>query len=82
MPCKPLTNRNGNVIVWSCSRGSRVRCSSCGADASLLCDYPVKAKSGTCDRPLCHRCATVVGADKHYCPPHTRLWAKTQEGES
>lgn len=53
----------------------RRRCSSCGADASLQCDYPVQPRGrrpGTCSRWLCSKCATEVGPDQHYCPPHER----------
>lgn len=52
-----------------------VRCSSCGADATFQCDYPVRPRGGrpgTCSRWLCSKCATEVGPDRHYCPPHER----------
>lgn len=49
-------------------------CSSCGRPgADIRCDYPVKTKSGTCDRWLCKRCAVSVGPDWDYCPVHDRI---------
>lgn len=53
----------------------RRSCSSCGKGATLRCDYPVVPrgrKAGTCDRWICSSCATTVGDDLHYCPPHER----------
>lgn len=51
------------------------RCQTCGSSATLQCDYPVIPRKGrprTCDRWICTRCATTVGEDRHYCPPHER----------
>jgi hypothetical protein len=41
----------------------------CRGIGSLLCDAPV-GEEGTCDMPLCERCATEVGPDRHLCPKH------------
>lgn len=81
MPCTTLYDADGNAIAVTCSRGDRRKpCSTanCTGRATKLCDYPL-AKGGTCDRPVCARCATSVGPDKDYCPPHARHAAKQQE---
>lgn len=77
MGCRTLY-LNGVAIGIGCDRSKRYhKCSSCSAyGANVQCDYPVKTKSGTCDRWLCRKCAVKVGPDRDYCPPHDRL---TQE---
>lgn len=58
----------GTAIV--CGIRTRRRC-ACGRPAPLLCDWKVPAKkSGTCDRPICQRCATSPAPDKDLCPEH------------
>lgn len=50
-------------------------CQSCSRTATLRCDYPITRRNGakgTCDRWICKSCATTVGEDRHYCPPHER----------
>jgi hypothetical protein len=67
---------DGVAIGIGCDRTRRPshKCSSCGwGGADKQCDYPVKTKSGTCDRWLCRKCAVSVGPDRDYCPPHHRL---------
>jgi hypothetical protein len=81
MACRTLY-LDGVAIGIACdrSRPQSHKCSSCGwGGANLQCDYPVKKKSGTCDRWLCKRCALDAGPDKHHCPPHHRL---NQEAKS
>lgn len=48
---------------------------NCNAKSSKLCDYPVTRNGvqGTCDRPLCSRCAVSQGKDVDYCPEHARV---------
>lgn len=51
------------------------RCSNCEADATRLCDAPLRGrKTGkTCDAPLCERCAMrLKGVDGDLCPAHAR----------
>lgn len=64
----------GGVTIITCTRGSRSPRCKCGLAATKACDYPVTShKSGTCDAPLCSRCAHNVGPDRDYCGPHYRL---------
>ena len=65
---------DGVQVGIACGREPDRACSSCGGfGAHKLCDYPVKSKSGTCDRVLCKQCAHPVGHDHDYCPAHFRL---------
>lgn len=69
MTCHVVTLPDGkHAIVCMSDRPRRCRC---GARATLLCDYPVKAFR-TCDRPICRRCATEIGEDRHLCPEHRK----------
>lgn len=69
----------GNVpIGFLCgTRGGKKRthppCSACGgAGGGLECDSP-RAGGGTCDKPLCVRCAIQVRhQNKDFCPVHLR----------
>jgi hypothetical protein len=78
---------DGTTVIV-CTRGTRgtrqPRCSGCGAPgADKLCDYPVvraNGKAGTCDRPLCERCAVSVGVGRDYCGPHHRYEQKRAQG--
>lgn len=48
---------------------------ACGRAGELLCDWKVKGKkSGTCDAPICLKCALEVGADKHLCREHRKAF--------
>lgn len=60
----------------ACSREPRRECSSCGAwvKDGVLCDYVFKGGK-TCDRHCCRKCATSVGENRDYCPPHARVGA-------
>lgn len=81
MPCTPFDLGNG-VTGIACTRGSsRKRCKECGANASKLCDYPLRGKSAgrTCDANLCARCAVNVGPDRDYCGVHARVAAKAEQ---
>lgn len=64
----------GSAIICT---GRRPRKCKCGTTATLLCDWKVKTKrSGTCDQPICERCATHptmngrTDFDKDLCPAH------------
>jgi hypothetical protein len=66
---------DGEVVIIATVCEDRRACSSCGAAATLQCDYPIVPRNrrpGTCNRCLCAKCATEVGDDRHYCPPHER----------
>jgi hypothetical protein len=73
MGCTIFDFGDGTTAII-CSRGERKRYCSCGRVANKLCDFPLHgSKTGkTCDRPICDRCATSVGEDRDYCPPHSR----------
>lgn len=71
MICEPFVTPEG-VRGIMCSRGGRRRCSACKRTwATLECDFPTPArKSGTCDKPLCRRCAISKGDNLDFCPHH------------
>jgi hypothetical protein len=66
--CRPVRLADG-VKAIVCTRGTRRRC-VCGRPATKLCDFPTGR--GTCDKPLCGRCARPVGPDRDFCPNHPR----------
>jgi hypothetical protein len=53
---------------------------ACGVLADLLCDEPLLSAPGTCDIPICHRCAIEVGTDAHRCPKHAPRTAEVAVG--
>jgi DNA modification methylase len=69
MGCERVNLGNG-ITAIVCTRGQRrAKCSNCGRmRADLLCDWKLKGKKAgkTCDRKLCHGCATEVGPEKHH----------------
>lgn len=68
----------GHAIVC----GPTKRC-SCGAGATLECDWKVPArKSGTCDKGICHRCTTSPAPGKDLCPNHAREFAAWREARA
>jgi hypothetical protein len=74
MPCNMIDFGDGTTAIV-CTRGRRQKpCRWCGRPHTKLCDFPLSgAKAGkTCDAPMCDRCATSVGPNLDYCPPHTR----------
>lgn len=71
MPCYTL-KINGEKSGFICGELGP-HCSSCGAPADNLCDYPV-GNDKTCDRELCDSCSTLIGIDIHYCIGHLKLW--------
>jgi hypothetical protein len=63
------------VTGWVC-RGRQPRpagCSvpHCGRPHTVLCDFPMKAK--TCDAKLCDAHRTKVGPNLDHCPAHARM---------
>jgi hypothetical protein len=72
MPC--IAIKIGDSFGIICTGRTRKRkCKFCGADASLLCDYPLFCglpPNATCDAPMCGACARPVGEDRDYCPDH------------
>lgn len=76
MTCRTLEVPGGIAIV--CSRGqSRGRdCAFCGtfSKSYVLCDFPLRGKKAgaTCSKPACEKCATSVGENRDFCPPHAR----------
>lgn len=70
---------DGKVCGIMCGSSPTRYCSTCRKRAGYQCDYPVKSKSGTCDRWLCRGCATRVGPDRDYCPAHAREHVPDQQ---
>jgi hypothetical protein len=58
-----------------CGRRTTTPCKYCHAPHTKLCDYPVerKGKAGTCDIPMCDRCATRGGTNIDYCQAHAKM---------
>lgn len=67
MTCE--TVRIGDTVAIVCGRGFRRKRCACGRPATKLCDHP-KPRRGTCDAPLCDRCAVNIGPDRDLCPTH------------
>jgi hypothetical protein len=76
MTCEHVSFPGGSAIVCS-GRRARTRC-RCGNKATLLCDWKVTTRrpSGTCDKPICARCATSPAPDKDLCPDHAKAFAE------
>ena len=63
-----VCERLGSAIVCSSRRSQRCKC---GKPATLLCDWRAPAKkSGTCDAPICEKCAVSAAPDKDICQRH------------
>jgi hypothetical protein len=73
MTCDSVTLPGGQrAIVCSATR----RC-KCGARATLECDWKVPARrSGTCDAPICAKCATSPAPGKDLCAKHGVAFAE------
>ena len=83
MPCEKINlGGGGGAIV--CTRGRHRNCETpgCRKEGTKLCDYTVtgNGRPGTCDRRMCDSCATRVGANRDWCPPHIR-WTEIKEQE-
>ncbi len=76
MKCSKMPLPGGGVAIV-CSAGARqIRC-GCGNVSTLLCDWKTptpKNPNKTCDEPLCPKCATEVGPDKHLYRDHNGAW--------
>lgn len=69
MPCKTIRLPDGGFAHVRFSNPPRRRCAFCQDWSVALCDGPnPKRKSKTCDRPMCWKHRTMVGADKDLCP--------------
>lgn len=82
MTCESVTLANGTRAIICRSRPRRRKCSCCGTRwAERECDYPdLKRKSGTCDKPLCTKCAVKGGDNIDYCPHHPKDQTGQQMG--
>lgn len=71
----------GGAIV--CGPRRRERRCPCGQPATLLCDWRMPEKGGTCDAPLCARCTTSPAPDKDLCASHAaqfETWRQDRAG--
>lgn len=69
MTCERV-NIGGVTAIVCGPRRRRPRC-GCGRPASLECDWKVPSrKSGTCDAPICERCAVSPAPEKDLCAVH------------
>lgn len=69
MTCETFVLPGGRKAIV-CSSRRTPRC-ACGHRAPYLCDWKVPARrSGTCDAPLCDRCASSPAPEKHLCQDH------------
>lgn len=72
--CLKLQTPDGDEVLV-CGGHARTRFCKCGRPADLLCDWKVPGKkSGTCDEPVCKKCALEVAPDKHLCKAHQAAW--------
>lgn len=77
MTCEHVQLPSGGAAIV-CFSGPRRRC-ACGSRATRLCDWKMPRKrSGTCDKPLCSRCATSPAPDKDLCAQHAAAFAEWQ----
>ena len=80
MTCHPI-KMPGGATGFFCTRERTKRC-SCGNRGVFLCDWKVpEKKSGTCDVPLCGRCAFSPADEKHLCKPHAGAWAEWRKAQ-
>lgn len=70
MTCEFVEMPGVGVAIVCGGRRSRKKC-ECGRAAGLECDWKVpERKSGTCDKPICSRCATSPAPGKDLCREH------------
>lgn len=81
MACEVVPLAGGGVAIVCGSRGKK--CRTCKRRATLECDWKVpERKSGTCDEPICTRCAISPAPGKDLCPTHAaayRSWLARQK---
>ncbi len=79
MTCDRVT-MSGGVTAIVC--GPTKRC-KCGRRATLECDWKVpKRKSGTCDKPICAKCAISPAPGKDLCPTHAEAFKAWKAGRT
>lgn len=77
MTCTPFALPDG-ARGFVCGPTQRCRC---GNRATLLCDWKVPGKkSGTCDAPICRKCATSPAPEKDLCAKHAAEWKTWKAG--
>jgi hypothetical protein len=66
---------DGTSVHVNCAAKHNPKYCACGRIADYLCDWRMPAKkSGTCDGPICKKCAEQVAPDKHLCPFHQKAF--------
>lgn len=81
MPCVVVRLPDGGSAIV-CTVGRHQRC-SCGARATLLCDWKVPARrSGTCDAQICEGCSHKPAPEKDLCPTHAAEWKARQAAKA
>jgi hypothetical protein len=72
MACFHFKSADGSSDVFVRTHQKTRSCSVCGRrGATLLCDFPnPKRSSGTCDKPLCGKCAKRGPVEQDFCPKH------------
>ena len=70
--CERIKTSDGVEFVVCGIR--RQLCIHCRHEAKFLCDWKVKGRRGTCDRPICAAHAREVAPDKHLCGEHSQAW--------
>lgn len=68
MACEHVSLPGGGTAIV-CGTTRRQRC-ACGRAATLLCDWKVPGKRGTCSAPICARCTLSPAPEKDLCPTH------------
>lgn len=72
--CEHVDLGDGNFAII-CGGRKRAQYCACGRASKFLCDWKVAGKkSGTCDKPICERCALNVAPDRDLCPEHQRAF--------
>ena len=56
MACQIIESPKFGRTLVHCDSGPRKRCSGCGQECDLLCDFPTSRPDG-CSRPICENCA-------------------------
>lgn len=73
MPCLWTTLPDGTKVHINLGRQPRRRCGFCSLRwVTKLCDHPVEHGKRTCDAGMCDQCASHIGPDRDFCPPHAR----------
>lgn len=79
MTCHHVPLPDGTSAIV-CTRTRIQRC-VCGRRADRLCDWKLpERKSGTCDAPICGRCATSPAPGKDLCPDHAHAFERWKAG--